>query len=130
MCKQCFVKRREYQHRSNRRRKLSKSVLIAGSFMWLLLKVRTTQLLSRSISLSCMKHEVLFLINRKQIRTLHPSSYAFHCRRSEWYEGHDRVLVKFERNLNSESAEISHGRRENDVVRFCLLNYEQLYFIL
>ena len=40
------------------------------------------------------------------------------------------MLVNLERNISSESAEMWYGRPWHDVVRFCLLNYEKLYFII
>ena len=82
MCKQCSVKRRECQNRSNRRWELAKSFQIvarAAGFMGPLLMLQTTQLPSRSLSISWTKHEVLFFINPIQILNLHPSSFTFHC---------------------------------------------------
>ena len=84
--KQFSARRREFQNRSNRRRKLPKSVQIASAtaaFMRLLLMLQAVQLLSRSVSISCTKHKVLFFIKRIQIITRYPSSPTFHT--SLWY---------------------------------------------
>ena len=84
MCKQCSVKQCKWQNRTNRSRKLAKSVQFnTATFMRLLLVLQITQLSHRSISISRTKHKFLSFITSIQILSLHPSSSLFHC--SLWY---------------------------------------------
>ena len=63
---------------ANRCQKLAKYVqIVVGAFMRLLLILQTTQVPSPSFS--CTLREVLSLINRIRILSLHPSSFTFHC---------------------------------------------------